>query len=157
MTPAIKLLRANDVEHQVHAYKHSSAASSYGLEAAQALKLPPQRVFKTIVLNSVNVGFCVGIVPVSTSLNLKAMADAIGDKKVSLADKNKVQSTTGYVIGGVSPLAQKKALRTVLDESAFLYDTVFVSAGKRGLDVELSPDALRSHCSASVAKIAESH
>lgn len=154
MTPALKLLTKQGIDFTLHSYNHNESAESYGLEAAQALNLPTDRVFKTLVTQSIDGQLIVGIVPVSGSLNLKRISSAVGVKKVTMADKSKVESTTGYVIGGVSPIGQKKRLKTVLDQSAFEHDTIFVSAGKRGMDVELSPSDLESVCSAIKADIA---
>lgn len=153
MTPAIKQPQKHKVPHTLHGYDHDQSAESYGLEAAQKLGLAPEQVFKTLVVRTNDNTFVVGIVPVSNTLNLKAIASVVGSKKATMADKTQVQSMSGYVIGGVSPLGQKKRLKTVIDNSAFDHKTIYVSAGKRGLDVELSPADLKALCNATCATI----
>lgn len=143
MTPAVALLRKRGVAHEVHAYEHDPDTPSFGLEAAEKLGVEPGRVFKTLVVKLDDGRLAVGIVPVSGQLNLKRMAQACGARKAAMADPDAVRRATGYVLGGVSPLGQKKRLATVLDASAAGFDTVYVSAGKRGLDVELAPADLR--------------
>jgi Cys-tRNA(Pro)/Cys-tRNA(Cys) deacylase len=154
MTPAIKLLKKQKVPHTIHEYKHDSSVHSYGEEAAQKMGVDPKRVFKTLVVQSDKM-MAVGIVPVSSTLNLKSMAKALGVKKVAMADPKNVENTTGYILGGVSPLGQKKRLKTLIDESAFEYESIFVSAGKRGLEVEVDPKDLEKLLQADKAKIAE--
>lgn len=154
MTPAIKQLQKHKIAHVLHSYDHDPSAASYGLEAASKLGISPEKVFKTLVVKINDGQFVVGVVPVSGQLNLKAIASAVGGKKAVMADKSIVQSMTGYVIGGVSPLGQKKRLKTVIDNSAFSHSTVLISAGKRGLDVELSPLELQAQCKALSANIA---
>ena len=144
MTPAINLLQRKKIAHTVHEYKHDADAESFGLEAAEKLGIDPDRMFKTLVVKLDKGPLAVGIVPVSGMLNLKSMAKAWGAKKAAMADPSEVQRATGYILGGVSPLGQKKRLPTVLDDSADRFDTVFVSAGRRGMDIELSPDDLRT-------------
>lgn len=139
MTPAIDLANAAAIEYTVHSYHHDPSSQSYGMEAAERLNLSPDQVFKTLVTESPDGELLVGIVPVAKQLNLKALASAAGVKKVAMADKSKVQRVTGYLLGGVSPLAQKKSLRTFLDNSADAYPTLYVSAGRRGLEIELRP------------------
>ena len=139
MTPAIDLARKAGIKHQLHEYSHDPKSGSYGTEAAEKLGLAPQQVFKTLVVETDTGELVVGIVPVTTSLNLKRIAKAVKAKKAAMADKQKVQRTTGYVLGGVSPLGQKKPLKTVIDESARGFDTIHVSAGRRGLEIELAP------------------
>lgn len=153
MTPAIKQLQQHKVPYTLHSYDHDQSAESYGLEAVQKLGLAPEQVFKTLVVKTNDNDFVVGIVPVSNTLNLKAIASIVGSKKATMADKKQVQSMSGYVIGGVSPLGQKKPLKTVIDNSAFDHQTIYVSAGKRGLDVELSPIDLKTLCNATCATI----
>ena len=116
-------------------------AAAYGLEAAEKLGLDPERVFKTLLAN-VDGGLAVGIVPVAMQLDLKALAHALGGKRAEMADPAVAERKTGYVVGGISPIGQKTALPTVLDESAILAETIFVSGGRRGLDLELAPDDL---------------
>lgn len=154
MTPAIKLLKKQKIPHTIHEYKHDSSVHSYGEEAAQKMGVDPKSVFKTLVVQSDKM-MAVGIVPVISTLNLKSMAKALGVKKVAMADPKNVENTTGYILGGVSPLGQKKRLKTVIDQSAFEYESIFVSAGKRGLEVEVDPKDLEKLLQADKAKIAE--
>lgn len=139
MTPAINLAKKHKVAHSVHQYEHDDSSPSYGLEAAQKMAVAPQRIFKTLVVSLEDASLAVAIIPVENMLNLKAVAKALGVKKAQMADKNAVQRSTGYVLGGVSPLGQKKRLKTLLDQSADEFESIFVSAGKRGLEIELSP------------------
>jgi Cys-tRNA(Pro)/Cys-tRNA(Cys) deacylase len=152
-TPATKRLTQAGVAFHLRPYGHDPAAESYGLEAAAALGVEPSRVFKTLVAN-VDGTLCVGVVPVDRSLDLKALAAAVGGKRAAMADRPTAERTTGYVLGGISPLGQRRRLRTVLDASAFDHDTVLVSAGRRGLDVELSPADLGRLTDATTAPIA---
>lgn len=154
MTPAIDLANHHKVAFTLHQYQHDPNTTSYGNEAAGMLGLEPSRVFKTLVVELDTNELIVGIVPVSSTLNLKAIATSLKAKKASMADKRKVQNTTGYVIGGVSPIGQRKPLTTVIDSSANHFDTIFVSAGKRGLDIELSACDLAMLTSAMFAQIA---
>jgi len=139
MTPAINLAKQKKIPHLIHQYEHDEAASSYGLEAAQKLNVDASRIYKTLVVEQDSGQLAVGIVPVEFSLNLKQLAKALKTKKVHMAEVKKVERTTGYVLGGVSPLGQKKRLPTILDESAHQFKTIFVSAGRRGLEIELAP------------------
>ena len=138
-TPATVALTAAGIEHTVHAYAHDPRSTSYGLEAAEALGLDPARVHKTLMA-SVDGRLTVAIVPVSGQLDLKALARAVGGSKAVMADPAVAQRVTGYVVGGISPIGQRRPHPTVLDESALAWPTVFVSGGKRGLDLELAPD-----------------
>ena len=155
MTPAIALLRKKKTAHAVHEYEHDPAAESYGLEAAEKLGIDPARMFKTLVVKLDKGGLAVGIVPVSSMLNLKRMAKACGAKKAAMAPPPEVERATGYVLGGVSPLGQRKRLPTLIDASAEHFETVFVSAGKRGMDVELAPADLQSLLGARFAGLAD--
>ena len=152
-TPATTLLTRLGVEFRVRPYDHDPRAESYGLEAAEALGVDPDRVFKTLMVD-VDGELCVGVVPVSGSLDLKAMAAALGGKKAQMADKAVAQRATGYVLGGISPVGQRKAHRTVLDETAELHETVLVSGGRRGLDIELAPADLVRVTDAVLADVA---
>ena len=145
-------LRQASIAFAVHAYHHDPDETAYGDEAAAALRLDPERVFKTLVVE-VDGQLVVGIVPVSGQLNLKALAAAVGGKKAAMADPKAVEKTTGYVLGGVSPVGQRKALPTVLDDRAVTFGTIFVSGGKRGLDIELKPDDLIKATNARTAPI----
>ncbi|HWV58877.1 MAG TPA: Cys-tRNA(Pro) deacylase [Longimicrobiales bacterium] len=153
MTPAVLAARRARVEFRIHEYEHDPAAESYGLEAALKLGVAPERVFKTLVAN-VDADLVVAIVPVACTLDLKALASATNGKRAAMAEMRAAERATGYVAGGISPLGQKKRLRTVLDESALQHETVFVSAGRRGLELELSPHDLSRLTSAVIAPIA---
>lgn len=137
-TPATALLTRSGVAFTVHSYDHDPAAASYGKEAADVLGIAPERVFKTLVAD-VDGALTVAVVPVAGSLDLKALATAVGGKRAAMADPAAVTRTTGYVLGGVSPLGQRKQLPTVVDASALEHATMFCSAGKRGLEIELAP------------------
>lgn len=154
MTPAIRAAEAAKVSFRVLEYVHDPAAASYGLEAAEALNVEPREVFKTLVVQSEAGKLAVGVVPVVAQLDLKAMAAALGVKRVALADPSLAERTTGYVVGGISPLGQRKPLPTVVDESVIGLDTVYVSAGRRGLEIALLPSDLVRLCRAAVATIA---
>jgi Cys-tRNA(Pro)/Cys-tRNA(Cys) deacylase len=146
MTPAINCAKKAKIRYQVHSYPHHSNASSYGQEAAAALNIAADRVFKTLLisLDGNPKNLAVAVVPVSGSLNLKAMGTILGCKKVAMADPQHAQRSSGYLVGGISPLGQKKRLPLVLDQSAVPLQTLFVSGGKRGLEIELKPaDLLR--------------
>lgn len=136
-TPATVALTAAGADFTVHAYEHDPAAPSYGEEAAEALGVSPERVFKTLVAD-VDGELTVAVVPVAGSLDLKALASAVGGKRAAMADPAAAERTTGYVRGGISPLGQRKRLRTVVDASAGSHPTICVSAGRRGLEVELA-------------------
>jgi Cys-tRNA(Pro)/Cys-tRNA(Cys) deacylase len=137
-TPATVALTKANVPFTAHGYEHDPAAGSFGTEAAAALGVVPERVFKTL-LAEVDGKLTVAVVPVSGSLDLKALASAVGGKKAAMADPAAAERSTGYVLGGISPLGQRKPLRTVVDESALEFDTVFCSGGRRGFEVELAP------------------
>ncbi|GAA1950735.1 Cys-tRNA(Pro) deacylase [Agromyces allii] len=140
-TPATLALTRAGVAFRAHAYEHDPRAAAYGLEAAEKLGLDPERVFKTL-LAVVDGSLAVAIVPVAMQLDLKAFAHAIGGKRAEMADPAVAERKTGYVVGGISPIGQKTSLPTVLDESAILCEAVYVSGGRRGLDLELAPDDL---------------
>ena len=140
-TPATVALARAGVAFTAHAYEHDPRAAAYGLEAAEKLGLDPDRVFKTL-LATVDGTLAVGIVPVALQLDLKALAQALGGKRAEMADPAVAERKTGYVVGGISPIGQKTTLATVLDESAIVCETIFVSGGRRGLDLELAPDDL---------------
>lgn len=136
-----------------HTYDHDSSAESYGLEAAEILGLNPHAVFKTLVADT-DIGLAVGLVPVAGHLDLKALAAAVGTKHAKMADPAVASRATGYVIGGISPIGQQKALPTVIDESALTFETIYVSGGRRGFDVGLSPHDLMAVTGAVAASIA---
>lgn len=152
-TPATVALTAAGTAYTVHAYEHDPASASYGDEAARALGVGPDRVFKTLVAD-VDGELTVAVVPVAGQLDLKALASAVGGKRAAMADPAAAERTTGYVRGGISPLGQRKRLRTVLDASAADHATICVSAGRRGLEVELAPTDLASLTAATLAPIA---
>ena len=153
-TPAIVRCEAAGVRCVAHEYSHEVNEVGFGLEAAQKLQLDPDQVFKTLV-TSVDGQLTVAVVPVSGSLDLKALAVAAGGKKAELADSALAERKTGYIVGGISPIGQKTALPTFVDETAQLYDTVFASGGARGLDLELAPDDLISLTDGQYAAIAK--
>lgn len=155
MTPAISLLKKNRINHSVHEYEHDASAESFGLEAAEKLGIAPERVFKTLVVKLDSQELAVGIVPVALMLNMKRMAKAAGAKKAGMATPSEVQRSTGYVLGGVSPLGQKRRLKTVIDSTAEQFETVFVSAGRRGMDIELDPADLQGLLAANFADISQ--
>lgn len=152
-TPATVALTRANITYAVRSYEHDPAAESFGLEAAQALGVEPARVFKTLLVDT-GAGLAVGVVPVDCTMDLKAIASALGSKKVSMADPVAAERSSGYVVGGISPIGQKRALRTVVDESAFGHETILVSGGRRGLDLELSPNDLVTATGAGRAAIA---
>ncbi|MFF1482217.1 Cys-tRNA(Pro) deacylase [Streptomyces sp. NPDC058301] len=152
-TPATVALTAAGTEFTVHAYEHDPSSPSYGEEAAAALGVSPDRVFKTLVAD-VDGELTVAVVPVAGSLDLKALAAAVGGKRAAMADPAAAERTTGYVRGGISPLGQRRRLRTVVDASASSHATICVSAGRRGLEVELSPGDLVALTDAVLAPVA---
>jgi Cys-tRNA(Pro)/Cys-tRNA(Cys) deacylase len=152
-TPATALLAKQKVDHTLHSYEHDPRSESYGLEAANALGIAPERVFKTL-LADVDGRLVVGIVPVVAQLDLKALAAAVGGKRAKMAEVAAAERVTGYVAGGISPFGQRKRLPTVLDASAKTFDTMHCSAGRRGLEVELAPADLVRLLDAKVAAIA---
>jgi Cys-tRNA(Pro)/Cys-tRNA(Cys) deacylase len=154
MTPAIDAARKAKINFFIHGYEHDPAATSFGLEAAEKLGLDPARVFKTLVV-AAGSELVVAVLPVAHQLNLKRLAKALGVKKTAMADVRQVERATGFVVGGVSPLGQKKRLATVIDDSAKGHETIFVSAGRRGLDIELSPQDLAGLTRASFACVAQ--
>ncbi len=154
MTPAIDLLKKQRAEHRVHSYQHDPKAASYGLEAAEKLGLEPARVFKTLLAATEKGELLVAVVPVAGSLDLKALASAAGAKKAEMADPQAAQRSTGYLLGGISPLGQKKRLRTFIDQSAGQWPSIYVSAGRRGLEVELSANVLAELTAGQFAELA---
>lgn len=152
-TPATVALERAGIRYDVRSYVHDPTAASFGLEAAEALGVEPARVFKTLLVDT-DKGLGVGIVPVDALLDLKAVAAALGAKKATMADPAVAERVTGYVIGGISPVGQKKALPTVLDASAEQHATILVSGGRRGLDLELAPADLLTVVRGSTAPIA---
>ncbi|HEX5514141.1 MAG TPA: Cys-tRNA(Pro) deacylase [Gammaproteobacteria bacterium] len=153
MTPAVVAAQHAKIAFTLHEYRHDPNAASYGLEAAEKLGLDPAQVFKTLVA-SVDGKLVVGLVPVARSLDLKALAAAVGGKRATMAEIAAAERATGYVAGGISPLGQKKRLPMVIDESALPLPRIHVSAGRRGLEIELAPADLLRLCGASTASIA---
>ncbi|MBD8475205.1 Cys-tRNA(Pro) deacylase [Pseudomonas sp. CFBP 8770] len=153
MTPALDLLKKHRAEHRVHAYEHDPKAASYGLEAVEKLGLAAAQVFKTLLAATERSELLVAVVPVTGTLDLKALAQAAGVKKCEMADPQAAQRATGYLLGGISPLGQKKRLRTFIDQTAEALPSMFVSAGRRGLEVELAPQLLAEHTQGRFADI----
>ncbi|MBF6344151.1 Cys-tRNA(Pro) deacylase [Nocardia cyriacigeorgica] len=157
-TPAIRTLVRAAAEHRVHAYTHDPRTDSYGTEAVDALAaelgLDPAQIFKTLVLELSTGSLAVAVLPVPRSLSLKAAAAALGAPKAAMADRGKAERSTGYVLGGISPLGQRKTLPTVVDASANRWERVLCSAGRRGLEIELAPADLIQLTDAVVAPVA---
>ena len=161
MTPAINLAKQRGLDYRLHEYTHDSNAASFGLEAAEKLNVDVTQVFKTLVVLTDTDVLAVAILPVDKTLNFKKMAKALSVnkmlacKKVQMADPKQVERSTGYVLGGVSPLGQKKRLPTVIDESAQTHSTIYVSGGRRGLEIELPPAQLATILTARFASITD--
>lgn len=157
MTPAIRALEEAGIPHTVHEYTHEDSRRDFGREAADALGLDPEQVFKTLVVNVIDAGGgrrdAVAVVPVTCQLGLKAVAAATGAKRAEMCDRDRAERITGYVLGGVSPVGQRRSLPTVIDESCTLFDTVYVSGGRRGLDIGLAPHDLIAVTGAVVSDI----
>ncbi len=153
MTPGIEVAQQQGIGHSIHGYSHDPSSESCGLEAAEKLGIAPQQVFKTLVVQLDGRELAVAVLPVSEMLSMKLAAKALGAKKATMADKRAVERTTGYVTGGISPLGQKKRLRTVIDGSALNFDTIYISAGRRGLEIQLAPGDLKKLLSAAVAPL----
>jgi Cys-tRNA(Pro)/Cys-tRNA(Cys) deacylase len=154
-TPAILALERLGTAYTAHEYEHDAAAQSFGLEAAEALGVPVERVFKTLVAVVDDTKYVVAIIPVAGRLSLKALAAAAGGKRADMARPPDAERITGYVVGGISPLGQRKALPTFLDVSALSQQTIFVSAGRRGLDIEVTPADLIRHTDARPATLGQ--
>ena len=142
MTPAIEQLKKSRIKFDVLSYEHDVNNTNYGIEAVEKLNLNSAQVFKTLVLETSEQQLIVAVTPVTQQVNLKQLAKLCAVKKVMLAEPQKVQASTGYILGGVSPLGQKKRLKTYIHSSALDFDTIYISAGKRGLEVKLSPNDL---------------
>ena len=154
MTPAVDSAKKAGIEFRLHAYEHDPATDSYGLEAAHALKLAPARVFKTLLAQLDTGKLVVALVPVEKQLDLKALAAAMRVKKAAMAAVADAERSSGYVAGGISPLGQRKRLPTVVDDSLPTHPTVYVSAGRRGLEIELAPADLIRLTAATLAPLA---
>lgn len=154
MTPAINTAKKAGIDFEIHEYQHDALAESYGLEAAEKLGAAVEQVFKTLVVKLDGKQLAVGIVPVANQLSLKQIAKASGAKKAVMAIPAEVERATGYVLGGVSPLGQKKRLATYIDTSAKEFAAVYISAGRRGLEIKLAPNDLATLCQADFASLA---
>jgi len=152
-TRATEVLASLGIGHTVHRYTHDPRHPSYGAEASEALGVPPDRVFKTLIAD-VDGQLTAGVVPVSGSLDLKALAAAVGGKKAAMADAGQAEKASGYVTGGIAPVGLRRRLPVVVDQSALTHATVFCSAGQRGLEIELAPADLITAAGASTASIA---
>jgi len=153
MTPAIEVVKKAGVPHDVHQYPHDPHAESYGQEAAAALRLDPGQVFKTLIVEVDGEKLVVAVLPVAGQLQLKSLASSVDGKRAKLADRARAERSTGYVLGGISPLGQRRRLPTVLDRSALDFDRIYVSAGRRGLEISLSPNDLIRLLDATTASI----
>jgi Cys-tRNA(Pro)/Cys-tRNA(Cys) deacylase len=154
MTPAIRLLEQAGVPFQLHTYEHDATCTDFGLEAAQKLGVDPRRMFKTLVVRSDAGTLAIALVGVHDKVDLKKLAHALGSKKADLADPTLAEKTTGYVVGGISPLGGRKPLLTLIDECIRQHPTIYISAGKRGLQLELAPDDLIKLTKATVFSLA---
>ncbi len=154
MTPAVKQLQQAGVDYRLHRYRHDRVSESWGMEAAQKLGLPPKQVFKTLMVQSESGELAVAIVAVSSQLDLKILARHCGFRKAQMADAAQAERASGYKLGGISALGQKRRLPTVIDESACQFDTIFISAGRRGLEIEMDPRQLAGLIHARFANIA---
>lgn len=156
MTPAITALRRAGVTFRLHEYEHDGSGRDYGLEAARVLEIDPQQVFKTLVVTVADQPEtpAVVIVPAGGTADLKAVGTVLGVKRVVLCDRERAEKITGYVLGGISPIGQRRRLRTVIDDTCGRYETVYVSAGRRGLEIELTPGDLIAMTDAVVAAVA---
>ncbi|WP_076541623.1 Cys-tRNA(Pro) deacylase [Shewanella sp. UCD-KL21] len=153
MTPAINTLKKHKTPHTIYEYEHDSNAQSYGDEAVEKLGVSASQVFKTLVVTIDGKELAVAVVPMTSMLSLKLLAKALGGKKAVMADKALAEKTTGYVFGGVSPLGQKRRLKTVIDASAKALNSMYVSAGRRGLEISLAPADLQTLTQATFANI----
>ncbi len=153
MTPAVVAAKQAGLSIELCEYSHDPNAESYGEEAAEKLGVNVEAVFKTLVVQTVSKKLVVAIIPVLHSLNLKQIAQAVGEKRAEMADKNLVQRTTGYVLGGVSPLGQRKKLATVIDTLAKDHERIYVSGGRRGLDIAIAPHDLAQATAANFANL----
>lgn len=155
MTPAVRLAKKAKIDFQILEYSHDPHCAAYGEEAANSLGLAPAQVFKTLLVatDKAHAPLAVALVPVDHQLNLKAVAKCLGQKKLQMADPELAQKSSGYLVGGISPLAQKKLLPTLIDQSALTFEKIYVSAGRRGLEISLDANDLAQLCKGSFADI----
>lgn len=156
MTPAINLLKKHKIPYKLHKYEHDPLCTDFGNEAVEKLGLDENQVFKTLLVELTAKQLVVCVLPVSKQLSLKEVASFFKAKKAIMANKDEAQKTTGYLLGGISPFGQKRRLKTLIDESAKEFDTIFVSGGKRGLDIEINPNLIIEILSAKYYKITNS-
>jgi Cys-tRNA(Pro)/Cys-tRNA(Cys) deacylase len=154
VTPAVLVAQRAGIDFTLHEYAHDASAASYGLEAAEKLGVPAEQVFKTLVAKLDGARLAVAVVPVNRTLDLKALAAALGGKRAAMADVGEAERATGYVAGGISPLGQRKRLPTALDRSALDLETIYVSAGRRGLEIAHAPAAQLRLCGGTAADVA---
>ncbi|WP_455208680.1 Cys-tRNA(Pro) deacylase [Kaarinaea lacus] len=155
MTPAINLAKKLKIAHIVHEYIHDPDSSAYGLEAAEKLQVSPDRVFKTLIVSMDTRELVVAVIPVASMLSMKLIAKAVGAKKAEMASRSDAERSSGYVLGGISPMGQRKKLKTIIHITAKAYPTIYVSAGRRGLEIELSPEDLRQTVTGKYAEICQ--
>ncbi len=155
MTPAVATLQHHNAQFTIHSYEHDNSNQHYGLEAANKLGISIDIVFKTLVVSIDNSQLVVAVLPVSSMLNMKLIAKAHGGKKAVMALSTQVERTTGYVLGGVSPIGQKKQLTTYIDSSVDKYPSVYISGGKRGLELEITPSVLQSITQATLVNLCQ--
>ena len=155
MTPAVKVLKRHKVNYELLSYQHDVKSAAYGLEVVEKLQLNAEQVFKTLVIITDCQQLVVALVPVNKKLNFKNMAKVLSVKKVKMADVKQVENSTGYILGGVSPLGQKRALHTVIDKNAQNFELIYISGGKRGLEVALSPHDLAALSKAIFSRISD--
>lgn len=153
MTPAINLLKKNKCDFKIHKYDHDPECTNFGDEAVEKLGLDANQVYKTLLVELFPKELVVCVLPVANQLSLKEVASVFDVKKAVMASKDEAQKVTGYLLGGISPLGQKKVHRTVLDESVNAFKTIFVSGGKRGVDIEVNPNDLKKLLNAKIGKI----
>jgi Cys-tRNA(Pro)/Cys-tRNA(Cys) deacylase len=155
MTPAINLAKKLKIAHTVHEYPHDPDSDSYGLEAAEELQVDPARVFKTLIVRIDTGELVVAVIPVASMLSMKLVAKVVGAKKAEMASKSDAERSSGYVLGGISPMGQRKKLNTIIQITAQSFPTIYVSAGRRGLEIELSPEDLRKAVNGKYAEVCQ--